>query len=155
MPLFGGPNIPHFVAAIGWLVLLYVGLTGEAWFYAFLAHVGWPLGNSKIQRGMALSVLLLVVVIMGVQIADIVLSHLGSDVRLLSADDLPSLRDRHGQLDPDAQVQHYNRGLFIGGVYLVTALLFCMRAISMAGLVRQAIRRWIADQESAMMRQAD
>ena len=127
-PVFSGPILPHDAAKISWTVFVFIGLLAEGWFLLYLAQAGIPLGNTRVLREIAMSVLLLVTVIAGVLIAN--------DFFALSMKSPKFTKDRDVEIN-----------LIQSGVYLMVSVLFIFRFTAIAGMIRKSIARWMEENE--------
>jgi hypothetical protein len=131
MPIFDVGSLPRETRPAAWTAMIYLGLLAEAWYVLFLGQAGMALHSKRVLREIALSVLLLVVIIAGVLIAD-------SFYPLLMTS---------SKVNEDHAVETY---VIQCGVYLVIAVIFVFRLISITGVVRRAIKRWMEDHKDEL-----
>lgn len=136
LPKVAGTDLPRDAGAIAWLVLIYFGLLTEAWYLLCLGQMGVPLRSTRTLRDTALSLLMLVVLIVGVLIANRYYPLLTSSPKLKSDEVL-------------------NTRMLEAGVYLVVAFVFVFRVTAITGIIRRAISRWMEENKETLQAVAE
>ena len=134
------------ITTITFLAAAMFALIAEGWFGLFLAQIGWPLDRPKLAKEVALFGLVVVVLAVGVVIANQVLIAL--DLPDLKAGIDGSIREKaHGLPTDEVFRQSANAGLISGGVLLILSVLFVFRYTAVTAAGRRAIRHWLKEHE--------
>ena len=131
LPKLADTSLPREARDISWTVFIYFGLLTEAWFLIYLGQIGVPLRSTRTLRDTALSLLMLVVVVVGVLIANDYYPLLTSSPKV--------------KLD-----EILNTRMIEAGVFLVIAFVLVFRITAVTSIIRRAINRWMEDNKETL-----
>lgn len=131
LPNVANQSLPSEVKSISWTVFIYFGLLTEAWYLIYLGQMGVPLRSTRTLRDTALSLFMLVVLIVGVLIAN----------------DYYPLLVTSPKINPE---EILNTRMLEAGVYLVVTFVVVFRVTAVTGIIRRAINRWMDEHKETL-----
>jgi hypothetical protein len=131
LPAVAVQTLPSEVKSISWTVFIYFGLLTEAWYLIYLGQMGVPLRSTRTLRDAALSLLMLVVLIVGVLIANDYFPLLVTSPKL-KVDEILKTR------------------VIEAAVYLVVTFVVVFRLTAVTGIIRRAINRWMEEHKDTL-----
>jgi predicted Zn finger-like uncharacterized protein len=131
LPNVADTSLPSEAKSISWLVFIYFGLLTEVWYLLCLGQIGVPLRSTRTLRDTALSLLMLVVLIVGVLIANDYYPLLVTSPKIKTEELL-------------------NTRMLEAGVYLVVAFVVVFRVTAVTGIIRRAISRWMEEHKETL-----
>jgi hypothetical protein len=128
----GGPDLPRVVGEVSWIALLAFGLLSFMWIFLFAGQAGVPLRANRVLPEIGMSILLIALLVAAAKITDKFYAIFVTPEQAKATDD------------------GMRAFLIEQALYLVVGILMVFRSISILGIVRRGVRRWLEEHKDTL-----